>query len=270
MKKRKGEPEKEPKYPIESVNSALRLLKLLQERPLRVSEAAEILGVAPSTAHRLLAMLKHHGIAEQDADSRTYRPGIALIQVGLSVVKRLDLRESARPHLEQLSRELGETVHLSIPNGTDILMIDSVESSQRLRVASLAGEVRPAHLRAAGWAYLAQLDQGELERLYPDRRIPGTDRYPETSRVDLFRKLEQVRENGYALRLDDESHIAAIAVALVDESGRVRGAVGLSLPMNRFDSSKLPGIVDAVRKTCKAIGELGARPPEDDLRPLRH
>jgi len=267
MKKKRGEAADGPNYPIESVNSALRLLKLLQERPIRVSEAADVLGVAPSTAHRLLAMLKHHELAEQDPDSRTYRPGIALIQVGLSVVRRLDLRESARPHLEQLARELGETVHLSIPNGSEILVIDSVESSQRLRVGSLAGEVRPAHLRAAGWAYLAELDPAELERLYPERRIPAKGEYPETSRADLFRKLDQVREHGYALRLDDESHIAAIAVALVDEGGRVRGAVGLSLPMNRFDSSRLPGIVDAVRRACKSISELSGRAAEV-IRPI--
>ena len=158
-------------------------------------------------------------------------------------------------------------MHLSIPNGSEILVIDSVESSQRLRVGSLAGEVRPAHLRAAGWAYLAELDPAELERLYPERRIPAKGEYPETSRADLFRKLDQVREHGYALRLDDESHIAAIAVALVDEGGRVRGAVGLSLPMNRFDSSRLPGIVDAVRRACKSISELSGRAAEV-IRPI--
>ena len=255
-RKRPGESEDQaPSYPIESVNSALTLLKLLQERPLRVSDAAEALGVAPSTAHRLLAMLKYHGMAEQDPDSRSYRPGLSLIQIGLSVVRRLDLREAARPHLEQLARELGETVHLSVPNGAEILVIDSIESPQRLRVGSLAGESRPAHVRAAGWAYLSQLDESTIQELYPSPEIPAVGEYPATTKSELIQQLANVRAHGYALRIDDESHIAALGLPLVDPTGRVRGAVGLSLPLNRFDPDQLPGMVDAMRRACKGVNE---------------
>ena len=99
-----------PAYPIESVDNALRLLLLLErDGRVRVSDAADALGVAPSTAHRLLAMLEHHGFARQEPSSRAYLPGPTLVRVGLSAVRDLDLRTVAHPYLEALRDETGET-----------------------------------------------------------------------------------------------------------------------------------------------------------------
>jgi IclR family acetate operon transcriptional repressor len=74
-------PSDTPTYPIASVDNALRLIAALQDRgALRVSEASLLIGCGRSTAHRLLAMLKHHGFAEQDPDTRIYLAGDGLLQ----------------------------------------------------------------------------------------------------------------------------------------------------------------------------------------------
>ena len=100
-----ADPAAPPPYPIGSVDNALRLLAMLRTRSaITVSEAAAELGVARSTAHRLLGMLRHHGFVRQDPDSRAYLPGRALLEIGLSVVERLDVRVAARPVLEALSQ----------------------------------------------------------------------------------------------------------------------------------------------------------------------
>src|SRR5262245_10249896 len=97
-----------PAYPIESVDNALRLLLVIErEGRTRVSDAAEVLGVAVSTAHRLLAMLEHHGFARQDPATRAYLPGPALVRIGLSAVRDLELRAIAHPYLEALRDETG-------------------------------------------------------------------------------------------------------------------------------------------------------------------
>src|SRR5450432_2337348 len=99
-----------PQYPIESVDNALRLLLMFRDRgEIRLSEAREALGVAQSTAHRLMAMLAYHDFVRQDPGSRAYRAGPALIDVGLSVVRAMDIRAIARPHLEALMQQVGET-----------------------------------------------------------------------------------------------------------------------------------------------------------------
>src|SRR3954463_615537 len=102
-----------PQYPIESVDNALRVLLLLGERPsLRLTDVSQYLGVASSTAHRLLAMLQFRGYVRQDAATRSYVPGPTLDSLAFSLLRRLDVRNRARPVLERLNRELGETVHL--------------------------------------------------------------------------------------------------------------------------------------------------------------
>ncbi|MHA6631087.1 helix-turn-helix domain-containing protein [Pseudonocardia sichuanensis] len=88
-----------PTYPIESVRNALLLVLLLRDRKrLRVSECAAELGVAWSTAHRLLAMLEHYGFLQRDAASRTYLAGEALLALGLAGVNRLDIRARGQAH----------------------------------------------------------------------------------------------------------------------------------------------------------------------------
>ncbi len=82
-----------PRYPIESVDNALKLLAVLGRRPsIGVSEASGYLGVARSTAHRLLAMLHHHRLVLQDPIRRTYSIGPALIELAMSALRDTDIR----------------------------------------------------------------------------------------------------------------------------------------------------------------------------------
>ncbi len=102
-----------PQYPIESVDNALRVLVLLGERPqLRLTDVSQYLGVASSTAHRVLAMLCYRGLVRQNAATRSYEPGPSLDQLAFGLLRRLDVRSRARPTLEKLNADLQETVHL--------------------------------------------------------------------------------------------------------------------------------------------------------------
>src|SRR5215472_9746005 len=104
-----------PAYPIASVDRALRLLLLVGRRSsLRLSEASEALGVAPSTAHRLLAMLAFHGFVRPAGDRGGYVAGPALAEVARGAVREADLRRLARPLLRDLAAGTGETAHLSL------------------------------------------------------------------------------------------------------------------------------------------------------------
>jgi len=256
MTNKQSHQKKPPAYPIESVNSVLTIIKLFQEGPLRLSDIAEKLGVAVSTAHRLLAMLKYHDMAEQNPTTKTYHPGPALLQIGLVVVRDFNLREAAKPLLNRLAFELGETVHLSIPRGTEILVIDSVESGHALRVGTLIGSLLPAHRRAAGLAYLSMLDRDELKQLYRSRTIPAGPDYEKMSRADLFKRLEEVSAQGYAFHEVAGRDIVAIAAAVNDISGSVKASIGLSLPLSRFDRKRLPGIADKLMHACHSLGNM--------------
>nr|BFE74802.1 hypothetical protein GCM10020092_081030 [Actinoplanes digitatis] len=140
----------EPPYPITSVDHALHLAIVLQhESPLRVSDAAERLGVSPSTAHRLLAMLVYRGFAEQRPDRR-YQAGDVLRPAIATHAPVALLRQVARPHMRSLVERVQESVNLMVLAGTETRFIASAECVRTLRVGSREGRTLPAHLTSGG------------------------------------------------------------------------------------------------------------------------
>jgi IclR family transcriptional regulator, acetate operon repressor len=232
-----------PLYPIASVDNALRLLLLLRERPsIRLSDAANELAVANSTAHRLLAMLAHHGFVRQDRD-RAYRPGPALLDVGLAAVRDLDARIVCRPLLETLSAATGETVHCGVLEAATIRYVDAVESTRVLRVAGRTGMLLPAHCSAAGKALLSRLDPSELRRRYPRDRLETVTAHSIDTFAGLGRALGRVRRSGFAVnRNESEEGVAAVAVAVDDELGRPLAAVSCAAPLARMGGDRIAEI----------------------------
>ncbi|WP_422935252.1 IclR family transcriptional regulator [Sinomonas sp. P47F7] len=242
---------KKPAYAIESVDNALQLIMLLQERDaLRVNEAADRLGVAPSTAHRLLATLVYRGFALQD-ESRRYTAGPALR--GATRQGRLqEVVAVAHPHLEELAAAVGETVNFVGRFGTSVRFLASVESAQLLRVGDRAGTVLPARLSSGGKAILATLDDEALHQLYTGRaaQLAG-----DQLGAEEFRKLQDelvgVRSRGYALNLGrTEPDIAAMGRAV--GQGRAWLALSISAPRSRSEALERPDTIAALVSACDA------------------
>ena len=250
----------QPAHPIGSVENALRLLVMLRDRPsIRVSDAGNDLGVARSTAHRLLAMLHAYGLVEQDPQSRAYRAGPVLAELGLAALRQDDMLTALHPFLKELSEKVGETAHLMVLEGANCRFVDSVESHHNLRTTSRVGVVYPAYQTSGGKALLAELDEDELRRLYPRRRLPRvSDRLP-ASRDELFEELALVRERGYATGFASvEVGINAVAVVQKTSRGVVAAAMTVSAPEQRLPSSRVPELIEALRDVT---GRARARLP---------
>lgn len=246
-----------PAYPIGSVDNALRLLMLFRrQNSLRVSDAAAHLGVARSTAHRLLAMLEYHDFVSQDGSTHLYVAGPALTDIGLAIVRDMDIRTTARPVMAELSRDVGETVHLLILRGSEVVFIDSIESTNVLRVGSRTGMVLPAHASAGGKVLLALLSDERLRTLYPNERLDRLTGRTVGSRAKLLSELANVRERGYAINLgESESGIGAVAAAIVDRHDRPRASLAVAAPLARVDDAQLRRIARATVVASKQIGD---------------
>jgi DNA-binding IclR family transcriptional regulator len=244
---------KEPAYPIGSVDKALRLLLLFREHPtVRLSEAAAAIGVAGSTAHRLLAMLQFHGFVSQDERSRFYVPGPSLLEVGLNVVRSMDIRTVARPHLERLCAELEETIHLAVLEGANVRFLDGLEPDKPLRVASRTGLRLPAHATAVGKVLLAQMDVDRITELLPVP-LPRVTQNTTTSLPKLLRQLKEVRERGWAVNKGEaEEDISSIAVAIQGAHGAPHGAISVATPAFRVDAD-IDRHVKAAQKAADRI-----------------
>jgi DNA-binding IclR family transcriptional regulator len=233
----------QPAHPISSVENALRLLVILRDRPeIRVSEASAELGVARSTAHRLLAMLHSFGLVEQHPTSRAYRVGPVLAEIGLSALRRVDVRAQLRPFLEELSADVGETVHLIVLEGRNCRFVDSVEGTRALQTTGRIGIAYPAHGTSGGKALLAELDEAQLLELYPDEALPPA---PERALVD-------------------ESHRTPRA-APRDPHGRLRGEQGRERGRHRRDQHGPAHVERRHRRRTRGVrarapAAAGARP----------
>lgn len=224
-----------PQYPIESVDNALKVLLLLGERSsLRLTDVSKYLGVASSTAHRLLAMLQYRGFVQQDARSKLYLPGTALTGVAFAILQRLDFRGAVRPFLEQLNAQLRETVHLGMLVGATVHFVDAIESPQAVRVVSRLGRALPANSTSTGKAMLAALANDDVEALYPSEVLDGLTARSITSRTELLRQLAAIRRRGYATSSgESESGVSSVAVALTTSNGP-RLAINVAVPASRM------------------------------------
>jgi DNA-binding IclR family transcriptional regulator len=240
-----------PAYPIESVGNALRLLLLLREhKQLRVSECARELGVARSTAHRLMAMLEHYGFLRRDAAGRTYRAGEALLSLGLAAVNGLDIRARARPFMEALRDEVDETVVLVLQEGRTVRFVDAVEATRALRVGGRVGLTLPAHSTSAGLAILAGMEPDEVRALYPDDSASGRT----GARMPLDEILAAVREVGYAVAYTDtDVEIGAVGVAIPESVGATRAALAIAAPASRLTPELTEQLGRAALRTARLI-----------------
>lgn len=241
-----------PGYPISSVGNALRLLLLFREQQtVRLTEACAFLGVAHSTAHRLLAMLIQYGFVQQEA-SRAYRPGPMLVEIGLAVVQKMDIRTQARPFLETLSKEFVETVHLTVLEGNMVRFVDAIESDRALRVAARTGQLLPASCTSAGKVLLAGLSRENVRALYPKGELPVQTPRSISSMQSLEMVLDDVREKGYATNHEEsEDGVGSVAIALVNGADRPVAAIAVAVPVNRFKPKLQANIVRALRDIRK-------------------
>jgi DNA-binding IclR family transcriptional regulator len=228
-----------------------------QQRRVRVSEAATELGTAVSTAHRLLAMLAHHGFVVQDPDSKAYKAGHVLLRIGLSSVNNLDLRTLLRPYLEELRNETEETVHAAILQGNEVMFIDCAESPMALRVASRVGTSMWAHCTSIGKAWLACESDDFLRGLYPSPKLPALTPDSITSRAALMAELAEVRRLGYSHNEgESEVGVGSVSAAVCDRHGKPVASISVSVPLARMNPERWDLLAKAVQRTCRAIAAI--------------
>lgn len=244
--------------PIESLHRGLVLLKELRDgRVLGVKEAAELLGVVPSTAHRLLAALCYDGFAMQDRD-RQYRLGPEMRPEQVRGRDVGEFRTLVHPVIDRLSQAVGETVHVWVRQGPLLRWVDGVAGPTPSHVATDRWDRVPAYASAAGKALLSELNGKQLEEVFADG-LPPARSSRITNMQSLKRHLHAVRTRGYALSIEESAQgVDGVAVCSKDALGRPIFAISLAIPSSRFERAKVPDYVEALRyaveQTEEALG----------------
>jgi IclR family acetate operon transcriptional repressor len=251
-----------PQYPIEAVDKAFQMLNLFRDqKQVRLADVRDALGLTQSRAHRLMAMLVYHGFAEQDRLTRTYRPGPTLVDLGLSVVRGMDIRSIARPVLEELAAEVGETTGLGVLQGSEVRFIDGVESELALRVANRMGKLLPAHATSIGKALLAELPEETLRVLYPSEQLTPVTTHTIARRSELEEQLKTVRKRGYAVNASEsEEGVSSVAMVIRDPARGAIAAISITAPVSRMPTSQAKTVAERLTAAVERINKAIAKP----------
>lgn len=247
---------------------AIQVLDALVDHPegvLGVRELATMLGSAPSTTHRVLAMLTETGMVSRRDDGR-YSVGFELQRLAWRVNARFPAPAVAEPVLRDLAEETGETSALGLfdPVRNQITFVAEVQTQHRLRYMAELFRSIPIHAGASGLSILAFLD-AELRAniLNPPDGLPAFTDQTLTTPEDLEDAMAEIRARGYAITRGQRAPGAVgIAAPIWTEIRTVMGNVMVTVPEQRFDPSLEPQLAAAVLRAAAEMTRLiGGRPP---------
>jgi len=242
---------------VRAVERALQILSCFNdEHPERgVSEIASAVGLHKATTHRIVTTLLNYGYLERAADGQKYQLGLALIDLGQKVIRRMDLRREAYPFMEQLVQQWDETCDLSLFDNGNVFYIEVLEGNHALRIAAAVGMRLPAHCTASGKLFLAHQSPQELDAYLEQPLIAYTDKTI-TSPDELRRHLASVRQQGYGL--DDEEYeaeIRAVSAPICNQQGHVIAAMSIPGPISRMTVERIPKIAESLKEATRAISQ---------------
>lgn len=250
---------------IRAVERALALLRAFSAAApeLSVSELGRVVGLHKSTVHRLLTTLEGAGFVIQDSTTRRYRLGLPLFELGSLVVNLLELRRTARSVLEEIHRACGETVHLGILDEGEVVYIDKIESTRRVRMYSLIGRRAPAHCTGLGKVLLAQLPDAAVTEVVERRGMRRFTSKTITSPKELRDHCALIRQQGFALDTGEHEELIQCAAAPIhDHTGKTVAAVSITSVAAAMDQHRVAEYVNLVQQAARKISEgLGYRPP---------
>ena len=225
---------------VQSLRRGLALLDAMadsQGRGATLSELANRTSLSVSTTHRLLATLIQDGFAIKDRDSGFYVPGHRTAGIAASVERRTAyLRALARPQLEKIVAETGETTNLVVLDDVRAVYLDQVPGARAVRMSSRIGSTFPAHSSGSAKAILAfQADEAMLNAILENAPFQRFTPATITTAAELRADLEQVRQRGYATEREEfEAGTGCIAAPIRDARGIAIAAISVPGPVQRI------------------------------------
>lgn len=267
-RQKKPEPIAKPKArersgQVQSLARALSILNTLAEsgRGMTLTDLAKTVTLAPSTAHRLLTTLQQERYVRFEPVGGVWQIGVQAFIVGSGFLRARDLVATARPYMQRLMEESGETVNLAVEDRGLVVYLAQVECQEMMRAFARPGARVPMHSSGVGKALLAAMPPSKVEKIVDRRGVETKTDKTISSLSELNAQLAEVRRQGYAV--DDEEQsvgLRCVAAVIHDEFGEPCGALSLSGPMARLVDTRVLELGRLVSRTADEITtEWGGR-----------
>ncbi len=247
---------------VPAATRALQVLRFLaaQPDPVPLERVAAALDLPRSTAYHLVNAMIEQGFVTHIAEDRRYCLGVAAFEVGIGYARQAPLQRIAHRPLAGLVDRIGQSAHLAVPHGRDVLYVLEERAPGRAPLVSDVGVRLPAHLTASGRAILAALPESQVRALYPDRGafVDRHGRGPRSLRA-LRSVLSETRQRGYATEDGEVTPgFASIAAAVLDHNGTPLG--GIATTFDTREPVDRAHLVEAVSTTAATVSRRLGRP----------
>jgi len=241
---------------MESVKTALKVLEAVVETPMvGVSEIARRMNEPKTTIQRCLTTLYEAGYVRPVGDvRRRWTVTNRLLLLSKNADSEPRLREVALPIMRWLRDETRETIHLMVPEGGEVVLIERIDSPQPVRTVRQLGAHAPLHIASNGKAALAAMSDAEREAYYRTPLIGWTKNTITT--VDRLREeIARVQQDGFAVSMGElDSEVHAVAAAILNQDGRPIATMSISCPASRLPKELVPKYGALVKKAVAQVG----------------
>lgn len=242
---------------IQSVAKAMHLLDLLAQttQPLTLAEISQMTGWPKSTVHGLLATMREYSVVAQDREGR-YSLGIRLFEYGCMLSSSWTILDRARPFIQHISYETGQTVFLSILDRGEVITLDHADSRIGLEVTAEVGCRLPVHCTSQGKLFLALMHDEERKEILKRTVLSEYTSLTITSEKELEAELEQIRKQGFAVENGEyKTGLRSVSAPIFDIDGEVRYAIGIIGMFRQIESEQFEKAIQVVRETADKISK---------------
>lgn len=239
---------------IKSLEKGLNIISLLSQHdsPLKLEELVKISGLRKTSCFRILQTLTRSGFALKDKDTGGYFIGPRIISIGLTALENRGIRELALPFMKEIRQKTGATVNLAIPNGSDVIFVERLQSAHIVEGNLRVGSRLSIHLSSMGKAILAHLPETEANSVLKQIRFERKTEKTLASIRALKKEMKEIRAAGFAVNNEElATGLFAIAVPLLNHTGVAVAGLNISFLLARHSQA------EAMRNFCPLMLKAG-------------
>lgn len=250
---------------VQSIERAFAILNHIAQyqEGISLAELSKCVGLHTSTTFHLVRTMVELGVVRQVKATKRYHLGRTIFSLAASSSSEVDLISTATPFLEGLARESGESSHLALRSGNDIVIAARVAGTGAFQLVERSGGLRPAHCTGLGKVLLAAMPEVQFESYLANAQLNAWTPKTITDPNQLRAEIERVRQSGVGFddaEFNDE--VRCVAAPIYDFTGQVVAAVGASGPIWRMNLQRMDLITQCVRETAAELSEeLGYQRP---------
>lgn len=241
------------------MQSVKRIFKIIdcfsfEETQLSLDEITKRSELPKPTVYRICEALCKEHILNKDLSSLKYRVGIKLFELGSMFLQSLELRQIAFPEMEKLYEITGESIHMGIIEGNEVISIEGIESNKSLHIKLWIGKRSPIYCTSIGKAILAFYSDEEIKKILDNIKLKSFTENTITSKRKLIEELKSIKENHVALDYQEhEEGVICIGAPIFNKTNNVIASISISGPVIRMTEENINKYKDFILKAVNNI-----------------